>query len=66
VHAPPQRVFHGPQFLAEPLGHRLAPDRALSVPRVTTEMRKAEKVEPDFDTSYRSSENELEMQNWCP
>ena len=35
VHAPPQRVFHGLQFLAEPLGNRLAPDRKLSVPRFT-------------------------------
>jgi hypothetical protein len=45
VPAPPQRVLHGPQLLAEPLGHRLAPDRALSLPRFTTDRRKAEKVE---------------------
>jgi hypothetical protein len=44
-HAPPQRVLHGRQFPAEPLGHRLAPDRALSVPRFTTDMRTAEQVD---------------------
>ena len=44
VHAPPQRVVHGLQFLASPLGNRLAPDRELSVPRFTPDMRQAEKV----------------------
>src|SRR5262245_2452391 len=45
VHPLTQGLFDLLQLLAEPLGDRLAPHRKLARPRLTTDVRKAEKVE---------------------
>jgi hypothetical protein len=43
VHPLPQGLFDLLQLLAEPFGNRLAPHRKLARPRLTTDVRKAEK-----------------------
>ncbi len=45
VHAPPEGGLDLVQFLAQPLGDRLAPHRKLPVSRLTAHVRKAEKIE---------------------